>query len=102
MSFSPDDWQSKFPDMQPVTSAPSMATVNGIGTMAYGRRDYDAETNTYVKTLCFTVVFLPLFAVRFRDIDGNDSPVRCLEIGSEIENRAYVIDEAVIRIKVIE
>src|SRR4029077_5322176 len=25
---------------------------------------YDTESNTYVKTLCFTILFVPLFALR--------------------------------------
>ena len=46
--------------MKPVTAAPSMQTINGIGTSAYGSRDFDPETGTYVKTLWVTVVFIPI------------------------------------------
>jgi tetratricopeptide (TPR) repeat protein len=49
----------KFPDMKP-TSPPSLHTVNGFGTSIYGRRDYDAETHTYVKSHCVTALFIPM------------------------------------------
>ncbi len=54
------DFFERFPDMKPVTAAPSMQTINGIGTSAYGSRDFDPETGTYVKTLWVTVVFIPI------------------------------------------
>jgi hypothetical protein len=56
--------QDKFPSLEPIQSAPSLYTINGIGTSVYGRRDYDAETGTYVSTLCFCVLFVPLLALR--------------------------------------
>ena len=59
-SFSLED---KFPDLVPIQTAPSLHTVNGIGTGIYGRRDYDEETGTYVTTYCWCVLFIPLFAV---------------------------------------
>jgi hypothetical protein len=66
------DLQSRFPEMQPVHSAPSLYLMNGIGTTVYGRRDYDDETGTYVKTLCFCVLFLPILALRaYRVADYN-------------------------------
>jgi tetratricopeptide (TPR) repeat protein len=54
------DLQSKFPDMRPVKSAPALSTINGIGCTVYGSRDHDEETNTYVKTHAFSVLFVPL------------------------------------------
>src|SRR5262245_24371596 len=53
----------KFPDMKPVSSPPPLQTVNGVGLMVYGSRDYDQGTNTYVVTLCFTFLFIPIFAL---------------------------------------
>lgn len=44
-----------------IDSAPSMATVNGIGTKLYGRRNYDPQTKLYVATLYFTFFFFPIF-----------------------------------------
>jgi tetratricopeptide (TPR) repeat protein len=54
----------RFPEMEPVQSVPPLSTVNGIGFMMYGDRDSDPETGTYVKTLCFTLLFVPLAAVK--------------------------------------
>src|SRR5205814_864617 len=65
-----DDLSSRFPQLQPIRSAPSLSSVSGIGCMVYGRRDPDAETGTYVKTHWFTFLFVPLFALgayRVRD-----------------------------------
>jgi hypothetical protein len=53
----------KFPEMKPVTRAPSLYTLNGIGTTVVGNRDYDEETSTYVKTHTFAVFFIPLVAL---------------------------------------
>jgi hypothetical protein len=53
----------KFPDLKPVAKAPSLGTVNGVGTMMMGSRDLDEETGTYVKTRCFTFLFVPLVAL---------------------------------------
>src|SRR5579859_146821 len=59
-----DPLRERFPDMEPITKVPSLSTVNGIGFTVYGRRDFDADTGTYVKTYVFCVLFIPLFAVR--------------------------------------
>jgi hypothetical protein len=58
-----------FGGLLPITSAPSLRTVNGMGFGVYGRSDYDRETNSYVTTHCFCFVFLPIFPVgRYRVI----------------------------------
>jgi hypothetical protein len=57
------DLYERFPEMQPVRSVPPLSTVHGIGLSMWGSRDPDAETGTYVKTLCFTVL-IPLLALR--------------------------------------
>jgi tetratricopeptide (TPR) repeat protein len=51
----------RFPDMRPIGSPPSLSTVNGIGMMLYGKRDFDEDTRTYVKTQWFTLAFIPIF-----------------------------------------
>lgn len=56
--------QQRFPNLQPINSPPSLFTLNGIGTSIYGERDHDPETGTYVKTLCLTVLFVPIFCLR--------------------------------------
>ncbi|MEK6233546.1 MAG: hypothetical protein N2C14_02450 [Planctomycetales bacterium] len=52
-----------FPDTTPVTSLPSLFTINGCGLQLYGARDHDANTQTYVTTHVATFVWLPLFAL---------------------------------------
>lgn len=54
---------ARFPDMRPVTSVPSLYTLNGFGTTLIGRRDYDPETGTYVKTHCLCALFIPVVAL---------------------------------------
>ncbi len=63
----------KFPDLRPVSGPPSLWTINGIGLMVYGRRDFDPETATYIKTHCLTILFVPiacLSAYRVADAGG--------------------------------
>jgi hypothetical protein len=67
-----DDLRTRFPDLEPVTSSPSLGSLNGVGLVMYGRRDVDAETGTYVKTRCACLVFLPLWAIdSWRVADAN-------------------------------
>jgi hypothetical protein len=54
----------KFPDLQPIKSTPSLFTANGCGFAMSGSRDHDEETGTYIKTHCFTLILIPLIALR--------------------------------------
>ncbi|MEZ6190717.1 MAG: hypothetical protein R3C45_05430 [Phycisphaerales bacterium] len=56
--------QERFPDFQPITSMPWLTRINGCGFALHGRRDYDEETTTYLKTWCFTLLFVPLLGLR--------------------------------------
>jgi hypothetical protein len=58
-----DDLASRFPQLRPIQSAPSLSNFLGTGCMVYGRRDPDAETGTYVKTHWSTILFVPVFAL---------------------------------------
>jgi tetratricopeptide (TPR) repeat protein len=58
------DLESKFPDLRPIQAVPPLWLWNGCGLTVYGRRDFDEETYTYVKTYCFCLLFLPLLALR--------------------------------------
>lgn len=61
-------------EIKPIDSAPSLYTINGIGSTLYGRRDFDSDTNTYVATLYFTFFFvpiIPLAAYRVKDAGTN-------------------------------
>ncbi|HEY6100594.1 MAG TPA: tetratricopeptide repeat protein, partial [Anaeromyxobacter sp.] len=46
----------------PVVKAPSLTTLNGIGSRLWGKSDA-ASDGTYVTTLFFTVLFLPLWPI---------------------------------------
>src|SRR5262249_51739170 len=60
-----------FQDSKPIQSAPLLWTLNGCGTRIYGRAAADHETGTYVGTLFFTLLFVPILALsRFRMCDG--------------------------------
>ena len=63
----------KFPEMQPVSGPPELSDYHGVGTVVYGRRHYDEETGTYVKTLWFVLLYVPIFplaAYRVATIPG--------------------------------
>jgi hypothetical protein len=59
----PADLRDVFPDMQPITAAPSLHTINGIGLSLYGARDRHAETGTYVATRYLVFLFIPVLAL---------------------------------------
>ena len=61
LSPSEVDLHRRFPEMEPVKEAPSLRTVNGCGGMLLGCRDVDAATGTYVATLAFVLIFVPVF-----------------------------------------
>ena len=59
--------------VRPIGRAPAMATFNGIGTMLYGRRDFDPADGAHFATLWFTLLFIPLIPLRqylVRDVGG--------------------------------
>ncbi len=58
--------------MEPLTKAPGLGTVNGIGLRVMGRRDV-AEDGSYVTTRYFTFLYVPLIpidAFRVGDAEG--------------------------------
>jgi hypothetical protein len=58
-----------FKNIKPITSAPTLRTVNGIGTTLYGCSDYDQKTKSYLTTLYFVFFAIPLFPIaRYRVI----------------------------------
>lgn len=58
-------------EMQPISAAPTLYTINGIGTKLYGRRGVHAASGTYVATLYFVVLFVPVMPLRcYRVRDG--------------------------------
>jgi curved DNA-binding protein CbpA len=62
-----------FGNMKPLKSAPMMFTLNSVGTRLYGKRDFDARTGSYVATLYFVMLFLPLIPLGcYRVIPAGD------------------------------
>lgn len=54
---------------KPIKAAPSLRTYNGIGVALYGHADPDAETGSYIATLYFVFLMIPIFPVsRYRVI----------------------------------
>ena len=61
-------------ELEPIKSAPSLTTVNGIGTVLYGNSDYDAQTQSHLTTLYFTILFIPILPIaRYRVIQHGSS-----------------------------
>jgi len=60
-------------ELQPISSAPSLMTINGFGFKLYGSSDYDPDNDSYMTTHYLVVLFLPLVPLaRYRVIrDGN-------------------------------
>ncbi len=62
-----------FAGMKPISSPPSLWTINTVGTRLYGRRGFDARTQSYVATLYFVVLFIPLFPIAcYRVVQQSD------------------------------
>lgn len=56
-------------DLKPISSAPSLHTINGIGTTLYGSSDHDKETGSYLSTYYFVFFAIPVFPIcRYRVI----------------------------------
>ena len=59
--------QKLLEELKPISSAPSLRTVNTVGFKLYGRSDYDEDSNSYATTHYFVAFFLPIFPVgRYR------------------------------------
>jgi hypothetical protein len=55
---------------KPISSAPALGSINGIGCTLYGHSDYDRESNSYATTHYFTFFFLPILPLgRYRVIN---------------------------------
>jgi tetratricopeptide (TPR) repeat protein len=54
------DQNAALAGMQPIKNPPRLFTLNSIGTGFWGKRDEDPSSGSYITTLCFVVLFLPL------------------------------------------
>ncbi|WMW64530.1 hypothetical protein [Nitratidesulfovibrio liaohensis] len=54
-------------NLSPISSAPSLHTINGIGTTMYGSTDHDPASGTYLSTYYFVFLAIPIFPIsRYR------------------------------------
>ncbi|MFT5408055.1 MAG: hypothetical protein ACI8XO_004998 [Verrucomicrobiales bacterium] len=58
-----DELREKFPQMRPISSPPSLGSLNGFGLSMSGEHDADPATGTYIKTKVFTAQFIPILAL---------------------------------------
>ncbi len=63
------DNERLYGDLSPITSAPSLHTINGIGTTLYGSTDHDPASGSYLSTYYFVFFAIPIFPIcRYRVI----------------------------------
>lgn len=61
-------------DLTPISSAPSLSTVNGIGFTLYGSTDPDPTTASYLTTYYFVFLAIPIFPIcRYRVTRNGDA-----------------------------
>jgi len=66
-------------DLKPTKKAPSLYAAYGIGTTLYGKADYDPETDSYLASLYFVILFIPIFPIaRYRVIQEGENTYRFL------------------------
>jgi peptidoglycan hydrolase CwlO-like protein len=66
-------------DLRSISSAPSLGSVNGIGTTLYGCSDFDRNSNSYLTTLYFIFLAIPIFPIaRYRVIASEGNSYRFL------------------------
>jgi tetratricopeptide (TPR) repeat protein len=54
------DPSTRFTDLTPIRSEPPQYHFFGCGLYLYGDRDFDVETQSFVRTLCFCLLYIPL------------------------------------------
>lgn len=59
--------------LEPISSTPTLYTINGFGFTLYGSTDFDPVSRSHMATYYFTALFFPIFPIsRYRVIqDGN-------------------------------
>jgi hypothetical protein len=55
---------AKFADLRPMKSPPRLYHFFGFGLYLHGDRDFDMETQSFVRTLCLCVLYIPVLALR--------------------------------------
>jgi hypothetical protein len=72
------DPSAKFSDLRPVRSRPPLYHFCGFGLYLYGDRDFDMETQSFVRTLCFCLLCIPVVALRSYRVTPTDEGWRYL------------------------
>ncbi len=52
-----------FPDMKPIKFMPFLGRINGFGFSLVGKRDFNEQTGTYLKSHVITLLFIPIFSL---------------------------------------
>jgi hypothetical protein len=60
-----------YANLKPISSVPSLSTINGIGFRLYGSADVDPANGSYLATYYFTFLWLPIFPIRRYRVTGN-------------------------------
>jgi len=53
-----------FDELEPITAAPSLQAVYGIGFRLYGNTAFDTQTASFLSTYYFVLFFIPVFPIR--------------------------------------
>src|SRR5262245_47312139 len=69
---------AKFADLRPVRSGPPLFHLFGFGLYLYGERDFDEETGSFIRTLCFCLMYIPVLAWRAYRVAPLDDGWTCL------------------------
>lgn len=65
------DIEKIHPDLEPIDDAPSLFSFYGFGLGLYGNRDFSAESQSSIKTLFITLLYIPLIPIRaYRVVEG--------------------------------
>jgi curved DNA-binding protein CbpA len=92
-----DEWRST-EDLRPIDDAPTVACGYGTGTRMYGRRDYDSHTKSFISTIYFVVLFIPIFPLeRHRVIDQGEQGWKFLgKVPFSTGNKVHLAVSAII------
>ena len=74
------DPSAKFADLKPVKSPPRLHHLLGFGLYLYGDRDFDMDTQSFVRTLCFCLFYIPVVAFRAYRVAPTDDGWRYLGV----------------------
>ena len=59
--------------LKPISSAPTLSTINGFGFTLYGSTDSDPISGSHIATYYFTALFIPVFPIaRYRVIQSGN------------------------------